>query len=204
MKYINKGEEPTEFTEWKGRTNHRRSYKNLGNPTKSIVKQALMEEQGYICCYCEQALIETDSHIEHFIPQTRDPEKDIEFSNMLCSCQNQVRRGEPRHCGNLKADQELAISPLDENCEQYFKYTYDGYIEPVDEKARTTIETLGLNIDKLNALRKEVIEAFIDDNLTEDELIKFVSEYLKKVDGKYQPFYTTIKFLFDRDSKDTQ
>lgn len=49
MKYIKKAEEPEEFTEWKGRSNEKRSYKNLGNPTKSIVKQALMEEQGCIC-----------------------------------------------------------------------------------------------------------------------------------------------------------
>lgn len=143
MKYIKKTEEPTEFTEWKGRANEKRSYKNLGNPTKSIVKQALIEEQGYICCYCEQELIETDSHIEHFLPQTSYPEKDIEFSNMLCSCQNQIKKGEPRHCGNLKADQELAISPFNE------------------------------------------------------KLMEFVSGYLKKVDGKYQPFYTTVKFLFE-------
>ncbi len=199
MKYINKGNEPKQFTEWKGRANNnrKRSYKNLGNPEKSIVKQALMEEQGYICCYCEQELIKTESHIEHFLPQTSYPEKDIDFSNMLCSCQNQIKKGEPRHCGNLKADKELAISPLDKNCEQDFKYTYDGYIEAVDEKTKTTIETLGLNIDKLNALRKEVIEPFIDDSLTEDDLRKFVFEYLKKVDGKYQPFYTTIKFLFE-------
>jgi len=198
MKYIKKGNEPKQFTEWKERANDnsKRSYKNLGNPTKSVVKTTLIKEQGYICCYCEQELIETDSHIEHFLPQKGYPEKDIDFSNMLCSCQDQIKKGEPRHCGNLKADNELSISPLDKNCEQYFKYTYDGYIEPVDEKAKTTIKTLGLDIAKLNALRKEAIEPFIDENLTEDELIEFVSGYLKKVDGKYQSFYTTIKFLF--------
>jgi hypothetical protein len=96
----------------------------------------------------------------------------------------------------LKGDDELPISPLDEDCEKYFKYTYDGYIEPVDEKAQITIKTLGLDITKLNALRKDAIEPFIDGLLTEDELMEFVSAYLKKVDGKYPPFYTTIKFLF--------
>jgi hypothetical protein len=45
-------------------------------------------------------------------------------------------------------------------------------------------------------LRKEAIEPFIDSLLTEDELMEFVSAYLSKVDGRYQPFYTTIKFLF--------
>jgi hypothetical protein len=96
----------------------------------------------------------------------------------------------------LKGDDELSISPLDEDCEKYFKYTIDGYIEPVDEKARTLIQKLGLDIAKLNALRRDAIEPFIDELLTEDELMEFVSAYLKKVDERFQPFYTTIKFLF--------
>jgi len=49
------------------------------------------------------------------------PEKALDFYNMLCSCQNKLKKGEPRHCGNLKGDDELPISPLDEDCERYFK-----------------------------------------------------------------------------------
>jgi len=198
MKSIKKGKEPKEFTKWKelANENWQPSYNDLRNPEKSIVKTAVMEEQGYICCYCEQELIATDSHIEHFLPQDSYPEKALDFSNLLCSCQDKIKKGEPRHCGNLKGDDELSISPLDEECEKYFKYTYDGYIEPVDEKARTTIKKLGLDITKLNAQRRDAIEPFIDSLLTEDELMEFVSAYLKKVDGKYPPFYTTIQFLF--------
>jgi len=198
MKSIKKGREPKELIEWKelANDNWQPSYDDLRNPEKSIVKTALMEDQGYICCYCEQELIATDSHIEHFLPQDSYPEKTLDFSNLLCSCQDKIKKREPRHCGNLKGDDELSISPLDEECEKYFKYSYDGYIEPVDEKARTTIEKLGLDIDKLNAQRRDAIEPFIDGLLTEDELMEFVSAYLKKVDGKYPPFYTTIKFLF--------
>ncbi|MDM8565414.1 hypothetical protein QUF74_07150 [Candidatus Halobeggiatoa sp. HSG11] len=54
MKYINKGKEPIEFAEWKGLANEnwQPSYDDLQNPEKTIVRTALMEEQGYICCYC--------------------------------------------------------------------------------------------------------------------------------------------------------
>jgi hypothetical protein len=67
MKQIKKGKEPKELTEWKGLANDnwQPSYNDLRNPEKSIVKAALMEEQGYLCCYCEQELIATESHIEH-------------------------------------------------------------------------------------------------------------------------------------------
>ncbi len=200
MKYIKKGEEPVEFTKWKALPddNWQPSFNNLQNPQKKIVHNALMQEQGYICCYCERELIEIDSHIEHLLPKDKNkyPEKGLYFSNMLCSCQNKIKKGEPRHCGNLKDNNEIPISPLDKNCENYFQYTHDGYIKSVNENAKITIETLGLNKDKLNALREKAIEPFLDELLTEAELMKFVSAYLKKVDGKYSPFYTTIKFLF--------
>jgi hypothetical protein len=61
MKYIKKGPEPKELIEWKGLANEnwQPSYNDLRNPEKSLVKTALMVEQGYICCYCEQALTAT-------------------------------------------------------------------------------------------------------------------------------------------------
>lgn len=93
---------------------------------------ALMAEQGYICCYCERRLTNDDSHIEHFRPQS-DPTVDpLDFGNLLCSCQNQLKKGEPRHCGNLKGewfDRDLLVSPLIPGCEDRFAFTGDGEIK---------------------------------------------------------------------------
>ncbi len=46
------------------------------------------------------------------------------------------------------------VSPLEENCADFFRYTEDGQIlatEELDKQnaAETTIDRLGLNIDKL-------------------------------------------------------
>jgi uncharacterized protein (TIGR02646 family) len=204
MKYIIKQPEPQEFTQWKNQANDdwQPSYDDLSGSVKSAVKQALMQEQGYLCCYCEASLTE-DSHIEHLRPQS-DPAADpLDFSNMLCSCQNNLKKGEPLHCGNLKGDwyvEALFVSPLDPTCEDRFKFTGDGQIDPVlqnDKAAMTAIEKLGLNIPKIRDLRRNAIEPFLDPNLSSDEFLAFVQGYLQ-IDafGKFNPFWTTIKYLF--------
>ena len=85
MKHIVKQGEPEAFLDWKALANEdwMPTYDDLAGETKKTVKGALMEEQGYICCYCERRLTDGDSHIEHFQPQS-DPAVDpLDFSNML-------------------------------------------------------------------------------------------------------------------------
>lgn len=205
MKYIKKQTEPASLKEWKEQANEnwQPSYDKLRNKLKDSIKEALMKEQGYLCCYCEQELTLNDSHIEHFRPQN-DPSVDpLDFSNMLCSCQNQLKKREPRHCGNLKGkwfDENNLISPLDTNCETRFKFTADGYIQPRQEEdnaALTTIEKLGLDIPKLRDLRRQAIEPFMDEMLSNEEIQLFVKGYLSPSnDGKFGEFWTTIYYLF--------
>ena len=205
MKHIIKYSEPQALTDLKGESNAhwQPSYNDLSGDAKKAVKDALMVEQGYLCCYCERRLTDEDSHIEHFQPQS-DPNVDpLDFANMLCSCQQQLKKGEPRHCGNLKEhwyDSSLLISPLDSDCESRFAFTGNGAIKPslmMDTSATETIKRLGLNIPKLNALRASAIEPFLDDSLNEDDFQAFVSGYLKKDNkGLYGEFWTTIYYLF--------
>ncbi|MBK1621482.1 TIGR02646 family protein [Lamprobacter modestohalophilus] len=151
MKHIVKQGEPTSFSDWKALANDdwQPKYDDLRGTEKRDVKAALMTEQGHLCCYCEGQLIESDSHIEHFQPQS-DPAVDpLDFSNLLCSCQNQIKKGEPRHCGNLKDDwygPDLLVSPFDPGCEDRFAHTGDGLIKPAsthDQGAAETIKRLG-------------------------------------------------------------
>jgi uncharacterized protein (TIGR02646 family) len=205
MKHIDKREEPQSFSDWKALANEdwQPTYDNLSGVEKRDVKAALMAEQGQICCYCESRLIDSDSHIEHFQPQS-DPAVDpLDFSNLLCSCQKQIKKGEPRHCGNLKDDwfdPELLISPFDPGCEERFSYTGVGLIKPAsahDQGAAMTIKKLGLDIPKLNALREKAIEPFLDDEISDDDMRVFVTGYLKKdAEGRFSEFWTTIRYLF--------
>jgi len=205
MKYIEKGSEPPELTEWKAKANEdwQPTYADLSGKTKKAIKRALIREQGAICCYCERQVVDADSHIEHLRPQS-DPTTDpLEFCNMLCSCQSRLRKGEPRHCGNLKGDwfhETLLVSPLDPSCEGRFVYTADGAIYPRvarDRGAAETIKRLGLSIERLNGMRKGVIEPFLEPDLSAEEITRFVAGYLEPAeDGTLAPFPTTIRHLF--------
>lgn len=205
MKYIVKRPEPASFAAWKVAKRHQPdlNYNHLVGALKQDVKEALMDEQGYICCYCERRIQNNNAHIEHFRPQS-DPETDsLDYSNMLCSCQRTLKKGAPRHCGNLKSywyDEELLVSPLDPDCEERFLYHADGRIKAADRhdaSAWETIEHLGLGISKLNDLRAKAIEPFLDEDLSPEELDTFVTAYLKpNRAGKYGEFWTTIRYLF--------
>ena len=205
MKHIVKDQNTPDFDKWKASANDdwQPTYEDLSGTTKKEVKYSLMKEQGYICCYCERRLTDDGSHIEHFNPRSNNVLNPLDYTNMICSCQNQLEQGEPRHCGHLKGDwfdNQLLVSPLDPDCEGHFTYTADGKIQPAeksDDSARMTIEKLGLNVNKLNALRKKAIEPFLDENLSEQEFFQFVSGYLRKnTGGMFGEFWTTIDYIF--------
>jgi uncharacterized protein (TIGR02646 family) len=207
MKHIVKNQDTPEFDEWKASANDdwQPTYKDLRGAIKEEVKNSLMKEQGYICCYCERRLTDDGSHIEHFNPRSNNAVNPLDYANMLCSCQNRLEQGEPRYCGHLKGDwfdNLLLVSPLDPDCEGHFAYTGDGEIKPTknsDDAARTTIKKLGLNINKLSALRRKAIEPFLDENLSAREFSQFVSGYLiKNTDERFIEFWTTIDYIFVR------
>ena len=59
------------------------------------------------------------------------------------------------------------------------------------------LDSAGLNINKLSALRKKAIEPFLDENLSEREFSQFVSGYLRKNTSKmFGEFWTTIDYIF--------
>lgn len=205
MKHIMKNDEPQVFIEWKALANEdwQPTYSVLSGNIKRAVKEALMAEQGHICCYCEQRLADDDSHIEHFRPQHNPAVDPLDYCNLLCSCQKQIKKGEPRHCGNLKDDwfdPDLLVSPFDPSCEERFVFEGDGVIKPAadqDMAASKTINKLGLDIPKLNSFRGKVIEPFLDDGLSNEEFQAFVSGYLNKdTAGRFGEFWTTIRYLF--------
>ena len=205
MKHITKYREPEAFAQWKGKANEswQPTYDGMPGEVKQTVKESLRSEQGNICCYCERELSDNDSHIEHFIPQSAPDVDPLDYSNLLCSCQNRIEKNEPLHCGSLKEgwyDPILLISPLAPDCEEHFAFTGDGLIKPSvhnDAAALETIERLGLGIPKLNDLRAKVIDPFLDEGLSRDEMAIFVSDYLSRDTARhFSVFWTTIRYLF--------
>jgi uncharacterized protein (TIGR02646 family) len=214
VKYIKKGEEPESFKAWKAlaKTTPNWGYSYLQNPEKRELHDALLREQGYICCYCGMRVTRESSHIEHLKPQsTPDPDLSVEYTNLLASCQREREPRKPIHCGVAKDnwhDENLMVSPLKPNCSDFFIYTDDGQILDTDipdkkAAAATTIKMLCLNIPKLIAMREEVIKnllADIDiDELTDEEKQKLVQGFEQPdAKGQYQEFCGAIAYILNQ------
>lgn len=214
MKYIRKGKEPEEFTNWKNLEND--DWKpnwddNFQAPEKPIVHETLLKEQGYICCYCGMRIERKTSHIEHLKPRTNYPDLALDYTNLIASCQGESEQPPPQpvHCGHKKRywyDENLMVSPLDANCENFFRYSGFGDILPTDESnkkaaAETTIEQLGLDIPKLARMRREAIDGILQatQGLTNEEIKQF-AEALKKPDanGQCTPFCFAITYILNQ------
>ena len=149
MKHINKSSEPESFGSWKA-DNPDKTYALFPRKEKKTLKKKLIQEQGGICCYCEQSIILSNSHIEHFRPQDTYKGLSLDYNNLLCSCQKEPDKETPLHCGHCKSnwfEEGLLVSPLDPSCENRFHFTDDGRIFPAvpdDVAAAETIKRLAL------------------------------------------------------------
>ncbi|MDM8522971.1 retron system putative HNH endonuclease [Desulfococcaceae bacterium HSG8] len=88
MKYIVKNEEPKGFADWKKEGPENR-WEEFQNPVKSEVRDSLVEEQGYICCYCGTNIQKNhNTIIEHLKPKGKDLYVEImfDYDNLLASC----------------------------------------------------------------------------------------------------------------------
>lgn len=196
MKQIVKNQEPQQFSNWKrqGGIANRRCWNQVG-PIKRVIHDALMDEQGYICCYCESRVNSDNSHVEHFRPRSTYPHLELDYSNLHCSCLRQLSKGEPRHCGHGKADwfdAALLISPLQQNCDRHFKFNGNGDIvarNPTDSTAKETIKRLRLDLPKLNGLRKAALDDLWDLSPTE------IRKLLVRGSAGLPAYFTTIEDL---------
>lgn len=207
MKYIQKGKEPQNFSDWKAKQKSlgvNYHYKCLLNPEKGSVHISLLREQGYICCYCCNSVDQSNSHIEHLDPQSKtDAQLSVEYTNMLASCGRDTNKPEycwPEYCGNKKGDIAIGVSPLQTNCEEFFKYSSTGEILPTannlahQKDAQTTIEVLGLNHFDLTDGRKQAFEALEGITQEEAELLAQVCQE-KNAQGRYQPFCNAVLYF---------
>lgn len=204
MKKIIKNPEPLLFMQWKANANQdwKPTWSKFQRPEKSAVRDSLLEEQGFICCYCGQAIDKTSSHIEHFIAGEgeNDPYA-LDYGNLLESCQVS-RRGTttPNHCGVARKNKPLPVSPLDPEVESRFIYHADGQIssQEADLGAKEAIQLLRLDHDPLVGKRKGAIEGTlfeVDGTPVSPEDLYLVLSALSRrgTDGKFKSFSHAIR-----------
>lgn len=204
MKHISKSVEPMAFAQWKI-ANPQATYQDLSDRqfpgsivAKADLKQALIVEQGGLCCYCECCIQSNNSHIEHFKPKG-DPlyaDLQLDYSNLFASCGIRPLRALDEHCGHKKGcDYTIdLVSPLEADCSSHFTYQLDGTIGYTDARGNITIGILHLDSALLNRRRKSLIDYFLA--LEDDELQEEIASHLDVTRLPFGEFYTMIEFLF--------
>jgi uncharacterized protein (TIGR02646 family) len=210
MKFIQKIPEPQQFTQWKhgNSPDWVPSWDAMdGSPIKRVVKDALLREQGGICCYCGIGIRDDDSHIDHFRPRhgpNAYPQGELDYRNLHASCIYDRHEGAKPHCGMKKGswfNVDLLISPLDPACETQFAFTAYGDIGPRtkgDEAAETTITKLGLRVDFLKKHRAMAIEAsgLLDQTIDASTLRAWADTIMQATpDGRFIEFCFAISYV---------
>lgn len=169
MRRIIKTNAPPEIVTWIADNrdlNHR--YKDLlGTEAHRKLKEKLLSEQGGLCAYTGRGINADSSHVEHLKPQTACAEwEDVEYRNVVACCPADGGDAAQGYGAPLKGgwwvEQEF-ISPLMDECERRFSFSWSGHIHPQPEEhlgARTTIQKLGLENEGLKDLRQAHIRGF--------------------------------------------
>lgn len=156
------------------------NYTMLVNPQKNDYKLALLEEQHYLCAYCnrnldEYSAVENLHHlkIEHWYPQSLCEDepfyntpngRDVAHENMLIVCPGENVNPKFTHCDSSRTDgNTLTIKPQDPvyQFENIFSYE-GGRLKSHIVAIQTDVDSeLNLNEDILRLRRNIVLDQFI-------------------------------------------
>jgi len=161
VKQIRKGAEPRELRQ------HRLAggrFADVQGETKwkQHLQEALLRDQGGLCCYCMTRISRTAMKVEHYLCQDDHPGRDLEYDNLFAACEGGT--GLPREqqtCDTRKGNAALTICPS-ANIEPFLKYLGDGSIDSVNPDYRHDFAvTLNLNTDKLKRARRGVLDGLV-------------------------------------------
>lgn len=166
MRKITKKEgfEPPELTNWK-HNNPNGKYKNDSDTfhdVRKAIRNATRKEQFGLCAYCCQEIDDANSMNEHVEAQSLAPNRTLDFSNIVASCTTQKR------CDKAHGSQPLPLTPLMDECETELKFYFSGKVEGLTDRARKSIDVLGLNSNAIREERKQMIENLLFTNTPND------------------------------------
>lgn len=151
MRYIQKKEEPKSLTEYR---KNRNAYFD-GFSEKDDIREALLEEQGYLCGYCMRRIKDKkETKIEHIVPQSilkEDERKALDFKIMLGVCYGNCKKGrgaEALTCDAHRGNKDLNVNPFEKRCIEAIKYNSEGKIYSEDANVMDSVDkVLNLNYD---------------------------------------------------------
>jgi uncharacterized protein (TIGR02646 family) len=164
MRLINKNTPPASFQHYikqKGA-----SYKEIDDNVKVDLKKSLLEEQDYLCAYCQQKININNMKIEHHCEQSicngtnGQPDRRLDYTNLFAVCAGKA--GKVLHCDSMKATDEdrkhlpIDLLPTQKPHIATISYKGSGLLASSNNKFDLEIDAvLNLNTPMLKELRKK-------------------------------------------------
>ena len=164
MRRIDKGPGPRSLGE------HRRAGGDYdGYAGKDELRDALLKEQGFLCCYCMQRISAPAMKIEHWASQADNDDKRLSYDNLLGACTGgEGKRWKHQTCDTHKGKSKLTLHParVPPDCAKVVQYPSNGETMSDDEDIQRDLdETLNLNTETLVKNRREVLYGLTRDLL---------------------------------------
>jgi len=217
MKHIDKKSEPASLRQFRAGLKKEDYFRKdifdteFPQIAKKELREFLLEEQGYICCYCMQRINVANTKIEHLKAQSKHPKSKFDYQNLFIACKgNEGIPPEKQHCDTRKGyyekrqiekniEYEITINPADknQNCEQYIKYRSNGEInfDNLDSAIREDLEdALNLNYPILVSNRRQTLKAVID-QLNRKQSGEWKKQFIQKMIQKYERKNAKGKYL---------
>lgn len=208
MKKITKGKEPISLTAYRSSIPSDDMKKETiyeDYKENAILRKQLLEEQGYVCCYCMSRISERTSKIEHFLPQSEFREKQIDYSNLFVACKGGEGTTE-HYCDTKKANQILKSIDFSTDTAKKIKYLKNGRVSSFEssENKESSLtkemnEVLNLNCKILVKNRKQTYDDFKNQKKwSKAYLQQVIASYQSSVNGKSSPFSEMMIYLLTK------
>jgi hypothetical protein len=183
MIHIQKNRPPRRFSTYAADPHAR--FDTMDTDTKSALRNALLEEQSYLCAYCMTHL--TDKvKIEHYVP--RNEQNQLQYMNLLAVCSGGEGLEEKQQtCDTKKRNTVLHIDPRNAGHIAQIYYKPSGRIcADHEEFQRDLDQVLNLNVDRLVNSRRDALEELKVRIFQRYGGTSASREYLERILRKYQ------------------
>jgi uncharacterized protein (TIGR02646 family) len=176
MRYIKKGKEPQTLASFRNLMvrNFTPAFENLPAHVLEDIVLSLIQDQGWLCCYCMNEITHETARLVQFLPFK---EESLNYPNLFLAC-NYSNNLPPaqQHCYIKKGTELIPKYMSDERCSDYFRYNtlgeilpsgtfrtvrkcHDNYrkLTPVQQAVLSAIEILNLNTERLKDQRKAIL-----------------------------------------------
>ena len=185
---------------------------------KEIVKDYLIREQCGLCAYCMNRISKdvfyvdgerkTHCKIEHFKPQSKYPDLQLDYKNMLGCCSgNEGKPYKLQTCDTRKGNKLLMFNPSNENDSKKMdiRFYKDGTIHSGNKDFDDQLNNiLNLNEPQLVSARKSVLDGVFNilnkkkGTRTKSELENYIKKISELDNGFHKPFYYVAVYYLQK------